>query len=198
MPRPRADRPTRRAELAAVAARVFGERGVAATSVSDIVREAGVAQGTFYLYFDSKEDALLTVVEQIGDHLIASIEAGVATRDDAAGKLLSLRDALISADADPAAAKIADFMHRPENRSLHDRLEEHLTSRLISVVEAIVSQGVAEKVFDVPDVRSAAWFVLGGLRSAELSGASAEEMPEAIRTVTELAMRALGYRGERP
>jgi len=51
-PRPRADREARRSELAQVAARVFAERGVAGTAVSDIVTAAGVAQGTFYLYFE--------------------------------------------------------------------------------------------------------------------------------------------------
>lgn len=63
-PRPHVDRAVKRAELAGAAARVFGERGVAGTAVSDIVKAAGVAQGTFYPYFDSKDDVLLAVAER--------------------------------------------------------------------------------------------------------------------------------------
>lgn len=48
----------RRSELAAVALRLWAERGFDQTSVAAVAEEAGVAKGTFYLYFDSK-DALL-------------------------------------------------------------------------------------------------------------------------------------------
>jgi AcrR family transcriptional regulator len=52
---------TRRTELVDVALKLWGERGFDQTSVAAIAREAGVAKGTFYLYFESK-DALLEEV----------------------------------------------------------------------------------------------------------------------------------------
>jgi AcrR family transcriptional regulator len=48
----------RRSEIAAVALRLWAERGFDQTSVAAIASEAGFSKGTFYLYFDSK-DALL-------------------------------------------------------------------------------------------------------------------------------------------
>ncbi|HEY6014490.1 MAG TPA: helix-turn-helix domain-containing protein, partial [Candidatus Limnocylindrales bacterium] len=48
---------TRRTLLDA-AMRVFSAKGVAATSVDDIVRAAGLAKGTFYLYFATKDEAV--------------------------------------------------------------------------------------------------------------------------------------------
>ena len=51
-------RAERRSQLLSIARRRFEEDGFAGTSVSKIVREAGVAQGTFYLYFDSKQAVL--------------------------------------------------------------------------------------------------------------------------------------------
>ena len=184
----------RRAEIASAAARVFTERGVANTTVSDIVKAAGVAQGTFYLYFDSKDAAVLAVVEQMGAEMVAAIASAVgASGTTAIEKLLGLRDVLVSFDENPTAVALADFIHRPENRALHDRLAEHLTPALIPIVEAIVAQGVAECVFEVPDTHAAAWFVLGGLQSVELSGTPVAQMPAAIEAATELALRALGY-----
>jgi AcrR family transcriptional regulator len=195
MARPRADRAARRSELASAAAAVFAERGVAKTTISDIVKAAGVAQGTFYLYFDTKDDVVLAVVDQVGERLLDGIEAAVAkTGSTAVEKLIGLRDVLMSFDDEPAAVELADVLHRPENRALHDRLAEHLTPRLVPLVEAIVAQGVAEGAFDVPDTRAAAWFVLGGLQSAELAGTPVAQMPAAIESVTGLALRALGYR----
>ena len=195
MPRPRADRTARRAELASAAAAVFAERGVANTAISDIVKAAGVAQGTFYLYFDSKDDVVLAVVDQIATEMVAAIEAAVsAPGASAVEKFGRLHDVLMSFDEEASAVQLADFLHRPENRPLHDRMAEQFTPALIPLVEGIVAQGVGEGSFDVPDVRAAAWFVLGGLQSAELSGTPVAEMPAAIEAATELALRALGYK----
>jgi AcrR family transcriptional regulator len=192
--RPRADRSTRRAELASAATRVFAVKGVANTSVSDIVKAAGVAQGTFYLYFDSKDDVVVEVVDQLAEQMIDGVTAAVGRAGSTAvEKLLALRDVLTAFEDDPGTVDLADFMHKPENRALHDRLAERFAPALIPLVESIVQQGVDEGTFDVPDVRSAAWFVMAGLQSVELSGTPAAQMPAAIDTATQLALRALGY-----
>jgi AcrR family transcriptional regulator len=189
------DRTARRAELASAAAGAFAERGVANTAVSDIVRAAGVAQGTFYLYFDSKDDVVLAVVERMVDQMVAGIEAAAHAPDaSAVERMLGLGDMLSSFERDPGATELVDILHRPDNRALHDRLAEHLLPRLIPLVESIVEQGVAEGAFHVPNTRAAAWFVLGGMQSAELMGTPAAEMPAALAASTQLALRALGYR----
>ena len=48
---------------------VFGETGYYEASVTRIVQAAGIAQGTFYLYFPSKKDALVAVVEYLAAEL---------------------------------------------------------------------------------------------------------------------------------
>lgn len=59
---------TRRRLLAAAEAE-FGERGFHATSVSSITQRATVGQGTFYLYFQSKEEIFQMLVGQISRKL---------------------------------------------------------------------------------------------------------------------------------
>ncbi|MCX6343566.1 MAG: TetR/AcrR family transcriptional regulator [Armatimonadetes bacterium] len=63
-----------REELLSVAMRLFRENGIDSTSVDDIVRAAGVATGTFYLYFKVKAD----VVKEAVDALFAEMESRVA------------------------------------------------------------------------------------------------------------------------
>lgn len=55
---------TRRTALAEVALKLWAERGFDQTSVAAIAREAGIAKGTFYLYFESKEALLLEVLRR--------------------------------------------------------------------------------------------------------------------------------------
>jgi AcrR family transcriptional regulator len=192
------NREARRDELVSAAAAVFARRGVANTAVSDIVKQAGVAQGTFYLYFDSKDDAVLAVVERMAAAIIESMAVRIGAVSSAVDKLLVLSDVLSEAGSEPEATELIDLMHRRENRILHDRLAEGMTPPLVELVETIVEQGVAEGVFVVDDTRAAAWFVLGGLRSIELAGTAVEKIPAALAEATELALRALGYQGPRP
>jgi len=196
MPR-HVDREARRAQLVSAAAALMGEHGVANTPVSAIVEAAGVAQGTFYLYFDSKDDVLVAVAERVAEGVIEAAEAALDTDAPAEEQLRSFIDALAGFEQTPGAAELAEMLHRPENRLLHDRLEERMMPRLVPLMEAIVEQGVAEGAFDVADTDAAARFILGGLRGAELAGTPTTEMPRAMAAAAELALRALGCGGTR-
>jgi AcrR family transcriptional regulator len=72
--RTRLEKDTRRQQLIEAATRVFAARGYAAVDVAAIVAEAGVARGTFYLYFQAKRDMLIAITE----HYLALIEAQAA------------------------------------------------------------------------------------------------------------------------
>jgi AcrR family transcriptional regulator len=72
---------TRRRILDAAEA-VFGELGYYEASVSEITRRAGVAQGTFYLYFHSKRDIFIELVEDLGRSLRAATRAAIADAGD--------------------------------------------------------------------------------------------------------------------
>lgn len=70
-----------RARLLAAAESEFGENGFHAASVASITRRAGVGQGTFYLYFPSKEDALRELVRHMGRELRRALTEATAGLD---------------------------------------------------------------------------------------------------------------------
>lgn len=65
--------PARRNQILKVSASRFARQGYHRTSVSDIIRDAGIARGTFYLYFKSKHD----VFEVLLDHFLASLKDAI-------------------------------------------------------------------------------------------------------------------------
>lgn len=72
-----------RARLLESAERLFGSAGFHATGVNDITREAGVAQGTFYLYFATKEEIFRALVLNLSHELRLALHRateGVAGR----------------------------------------------------------------------------------------------------------------------
>src|SRR5581483_3437213 len=55
----------RRAELLNIAREIFAEKGFEATTISEIVARAGVAQGTFYWYFPSKNSLMVALAKEM-------------------------------------------------------------------------------------------------------------------------------------
>lgn len=61
---------------------VFGNKGYFPASIADIVREAGVAQGTFYLYFRSKQHVFTDLIESLARTVREAMRAAVANARD--------------------------------------------------------------------------------------------------------------------
>ncbi|MBI3171040.1 MAG: TetR/AcrR family transcriptional regulator [Hydrocarboniphaga effusa] len=68
---------TTRRRLLTAAEHQFGEKGFHGTSITSITLRAGAAQGTFYLYFRSKEEIFLTLVQDIGHQLRVQSTAAI-------------------------------------------------------------------------------------------------------------------------
>src|SRR5580658_5319774 len=88
--RPRTKPPAeRRDELMNAAQRLFLANGVGPTTIEQITAGAGVAKGTFYLYFSSEDDVLAALGERFSAQLVAKLEGAIAKRPaaDWPGKL---------------------------------------------------------------------------------------------------------------
>ncbi|HEY0714252.1 MAG TPA: TetR/AcrR family transcriptional regulator [Polyangia bacterium] len=73
MPRP--SDPNARAKLLAAAAEVFAARGLEDAKIEDIAAAAGLAKGSFYLHFESKDQAFRHLIEAVLGRLKAKVEA---------------------------------------------------------------------------------------------------------------------------
>ena len=81
MPRP-AD-PNAKIDLLRAAEAVFVERGLDNAKVEEITERAGHSKGSFYLHFDSKEDAFRQIVESTLARLATCLDAGADRRQRA-------------------------------------------------------------------------------------------------------------------
>src|SRR5436305_11504904 len=64
-----------RAKLLVAARKVFAEKGLGEATARDIVRETDLATGTFYNYFDSKEDAFRALLGELADKVRGAVIA---------------------------------------------------------------------------------------------------------------------------
>jgi len=72
--RTRMTREARRASILEAAAGVFVSRGYRQSSIDDIVEAAGISRGTFYLYFDSRKDAFIELIEKYFEEFTRVLE----------------------------------------------------------------------------------------------------------------------------
>jgi AcrR family transcriptional regulator len=61
---------------------VFGEKGFEAASIADITRQAGTATGSFYLYFPTKKDVFVELVDELGRRLREVLRAATVNEVD--------------------------------------------------------------------------------------------------------------------
>lgn len=71
-----------RQRLLDAAEALFGQRGFHDTSIVDVTRGAGVGHGTFYLYFNGKEEIFRELVRRLSHQLRATLRAAIADATD--------------------------------------------------------------------------------------------------------------------
>jgi len=113
----RGDAAARRAEILEAALRVFGQYGYRRTSVDDIAREAGIAKGTIYLSFASKEEVFQALAHHLSQQMLTSAEAASRQPGTTADKLAAMHVAWFGTYAEtitrsPHAAELLDAKHR--------------------------------------------------------------------------------------
>ncbi|MDI6850646.1 MAG: TetR/AcrR family transcriptional regulator [bacterium] len=79
-----------------IAARdVFGKKGFYETKMEDIVREAGVAKGTLYLYFQSKEELYQCLIKEGIKYFSSRIKETIEVEESLEGKIRALLKTLV-------------------------------------------------------------------------------------------------------
>jgi AcrR family transcriptional regulator len=153
----------RREELLSVATNLFIDRGYERTSVERITSQAGVAKGTFYLYFESKQDLLAQIVEAYGDELLAQLEVElVGENGDAVAKLRRFFafSAQFEASRGEMTLEIGRALYRSENLALRVGILDSAFTHTLPVLTRIIQQGMDEGVFAVSDAAATASILL--------------------------------------
>jgi TetR/AcrR family transcriptional regulator, fatty acid metabolism regulator protein len=82
--------PDKPQQIIDAAVRVFARTGFYNSRVSDIAREAGIASGTIYLYFKTKDEILVTLFREKMAGFVSTLRKEIAGEPDAPAKLRRL------------------------------------------------------------------------------------------------------------
>ncbi|WP_017585773.1 TetR/AcrR family transcriptional regulator [Nocardiopsis ganjiahuensis] len=96
----RVDRAARREEILSAAVRVFARQGFAASRIEDVAAEAGIAKGSVYLSFDSREALLSAAFERLSERSATVLEQTAADGEPALERLSGLVRSAVAMLAD--------------------------------------------------------------------------------------------------
>ncbi len=144
------------------ALRVIAENGYHHARVSRIAQEAGVADGTIYLYFKNKEDLLVSLFRERMGEFIALVKEELGRWQDPLDKLRGLVATHFRyLESDRSLALVTQIQLRQPNPSLREAISGPL-KEYFRVIEELVAEGIAGGVFRPRiDVRVARNMIFG-------------------------------------
>ncbi|MFG6116457.1 TetR/AcrR family transcriptional regulator [Halobacillus sp. MO56] len=180
------------------AVKVIAENGYHSSQVSKIAKQAGVADGTIYLYFKNKEDILVSLFQQKMGNFIKKIEEETNSQQTAVEKLLKLIEMHFKQlTADHHLAIVTQLELRQSNKDLRLKINEVL-KRYLTVIDQIIEEGIQDEIFrnDI-DTRLVRQMIFGTLDEAVTNWVMKEQhydLVEQAGTVHDLIVRGLTYR----
>jgi len=156
----------RKEQILAIAADIFAKKGYHETGVADIIEQAGIARGTFYLYFSSKRQVFTEVMSKILLELADRLEAvdpenkSESVVDQFRKNLKAIFNYFIEY---PQMAKILlAQVGSVDSEAEQDFSEAH--SMLNQVIRAYLLRGQIESVLRDFNVETYSYMILGGIR----------------------------------
>ena len=123
------------------AVRVFSETGYHRAQVARIAKEAGVADGTVYLYFKNKEDILISLFQEKMGEFIARIENDISSVDSAPEKLFRIIQSHFTLlGENPAMARVTQIELRQADVKIAEGIHQSL-KQYFRLIESIISEG---------------------------------------------------------
>ena len=134
----------RRNELLKIAYRIFIEKGYNNTSVDEIIAEAGIAKGTYYYYFPSKEATLEAVIDMMINEEVGKAKAVVESSLPVPQKLAAV---IQSFRPQQEEENITSALETKENIILHEKLDKRLIAEAVPLLSDVVKEGISQGIF---------------------------------------------------
>jgi len=139
----------RRNEILDAADELFGLKGFDGASTNDILDKVGIARGTLYHHFKSKEDILDALIERYNVRLLG------AAQDIAADKSIPVVERIIRVVmalniSGGSSKEIMEHIHKPQNALMHQKIQKVIINGVTPILAEIILEGIQEGMFNTP------------------------------------------------
>ena len=139
----------RRNEVLDAADELFSQKGFDGTSTNDILGKVGIARGTLYYHFKSKEDIMDALIERYSDRLLG------AAQKIGADKNIPLTERIIGVVmalniSGGSSNEIMEHIHKPQNALMHQKIQKFIINGVPPILTKIIREGIEQGLFSTP------------------------------------------------
>ncbi|MDR0268046.1 TetR/AcrR family transcriptional regulator [Paenibacillus sp.] len=139
----------RRNEILDAADELFGQKGFDGTSTNDILEKVGIARGTLYHHFKSKEDIMDALIERYSVRLLG------AAQEIAADKSVPVVERIINVVmalnvSGGGSEEIMEHIHKPQNALMHQKIQKVIINGVTPILTGIIREGIEKGLFNTP------------------------------------------------
>lgn len=139
----------RRNEILDAANELFSQKGFDGTSTNDILEKVGIARGTLYYHFKSKEDIMDALIERYNVRILG------AAQEIAADKSIPVNERIIRVVmalniSGGSGEEIMEHIHRPQNALMHQKIQKVIINGVTPILTGIIREGIEHGLFSTP------------------------------------------------
>ncbi|MEH6943644.1 TetR/AcrR family transcriptional regulator [Bacillus sp. JJ722] len=141
----------RRTEILDAADELFGQKGFDGTSTNDILEKVGIARGTLYYHFKSKEDIMDALIDRYNVYLLgAAQEIATDKSIPVVERIIRVVMALNISGRSESGKEIIEHIHKPQNALMHQKIQKVIINGVPSILTGIVREGIEQGLFTTP------------------------------------------------
>ena len=136
----------RKNEILDVAGRLFGEQGYDATSTNDILKEIGIARGTLYYHFKSKEEILDAMIDRMTEQILEKAKSIVKQTEIPVLQRFTMMMLALNISDGSFGHEILEQVHKPQNALMHQKIQEKLVVVLTPLIATLITEGISQGI----------------------------------------------------
>lgn len=137
----------RKHEILDISKELFIEKGYENTSIVNILEKVGIAKGTLYYYFTSKEEILDAIIDRISEKIFykaqeISKDPSLSVQEKILGVVMSLNI------EDDKEKKIVNNIHNPQNLLMHQKQFDSIIDNVVPILTKVICEGIEKGIFN--------------------------------------------------
>ena len=139
----------RRKEILDAADELFCQKGFDGTSTKDIHEKVGIARGTLYYHFKSKEGIMDALIERYNVRILGAAQKIAADKSIPVNK--RIMHVVMALNISGGSGKeIMEHIHKPQNALMHQKIQKVILSGITPILTGIIREGIGKGLFSTP------------------------------------------------
>lgn len=141
----------RKNEILDAAGTLFAQKGFDGTSTADILEKVGIARGTLYYHFKSKEDIMDALIQRTTSQLLGTAKEIASDKDvPVMERIIAVVLSLNISSGNATGKAMLEHIHSPQNALMHEKIRDSMIGGVTPILTEIIKEGIDQGLCSTP------------------------------------------------